>query len=301
MRNRHLPSVIVLAVLAAATRLHAQSEAALREYFEGKTVTLKLAMPGTEDGVDVYPTDDPPLNYPKYAGRLKEHGTAIRPGETVMVTKIKVKSDLIEFQLGGGGYGTFGDETSSNVSVPPAPKTKREKNLEVEIKRATDPIKKRDMKEELDDLKADREREDARNRAEVADAQEQKKQNIRQRRLEGGSRFNLRYKGRVPASALAPESVRAALAEYVTFEQTQEEASPLQPGPEVAPPAPVGGLPRKGMLTADVDRQLGTPEKTSDRKEGRLTVNSRIYSTAGGRVSAEFVEGVLIRFTVTSN
>jgi hypothetical protein len=218
-----------------------------------------------------------------------------------MVTKVKVKSDLIEFQLGGGGYGTFGDETSSNVSVSPTPKTKREKNLEAEIKRETDPIKKRDMKEELDDLKAEREREDARNRAEVADAEEQKKQNIRQRRLEGGSRFNLRYKGGVPSSALTPESVKAALAEYVTFDQTVAEPSPLQPGPEPTPPAPKGGLPRKGMMVADVDRQLGTPEKTSNRKEGRLTVNTRVYSTSDGRVTAEFVEGVLIRFTVTSN
>jgi hypothetical protein len=262
---------------------------------------MKLAMPGTEDGVDIFPAVNPPLNYPKYASRIKEHGTSIHAGESVIVTKIKVKSDLIEFQLGGGGYGTFGDETSSSVSVPPAPKTKREKNLEAEIKRETDPIKKRDMKEELDDLKADREREDARNRAEVADAQEAKKQNIRQRRLEGGSRFNLRYKGGVPASALTPQSVKAALAEYVTFDQTLAEGSPLQPGPEPALPALKGGLPRRGMLASEVDRQLGTPEKTSDRKEGRLTVNTRVYSTADGRVSAEFVEGVLIRFTVTSN
>jgi hypothetical protein len=300
MPHRRLLSITAL-VLLAATSLHAQSEVALREYFEGKSVTMKLAMPGTEDGVDIYPTVNPPLNYPKYAGRLKEHGTSIHPGESVMVTKIKVKSDLIEFHLGGGGYGTFGDETSSSVSVPPAPKTKREKNLEVEIKRETDPIKKRDMKEELDDLKAEREREDARNRAEVADAQEAKKQNIRQRRLEGGSRFNLRYKGGVPATALTPESVKAALAEYVTFDQTLGQPSPLQPGPEITPPAPKGGLPRKGMLAAEVDRQLGKPEKTSDRKEGRLTVNTRVYSTDDGRVSAEFVEGVLIRFTVTSN
>jgi hypothetical protein len=295
--RRFLPVTAV--ALVAVTGLHAQSEAVLREYFEGKSVTMKLAMPGTEDGVDIYPSVDPPLNYPKYAGRLKEHGTAIHPGESVMVTKVKVKSDLIEFQLGGGGYGTFGDETSSNVSTSPTPKTKREKNLEAEIKRETDPIKKRDMKEELDDLKADREREDARNRAEVADAQEAKKQNIRQRRLEGGSRFNLRYRGGVPASALTPESVKTALAEYVTFEP--EPANPLQPGPEMAPPSPKGGLPRKGMLASDVDRQLGNPEKTSDRKEGRLTVNTRVYTTADGRVTAEFVEGVLIRFTVTSN
>jgi hypothetical protein len=94
----------------AAAPLNAQSEGALREYF-GPSTTLG------------------------YAKRLKEHGTAIRAGEPALVTKIKVKSKHIEFQLDGGGYGTMGDETSSNVSTQAAPQTRREKNLEAELKR----------------------------------------------------------------------------------------------------------------------------------------------------------------------
>jgi hypothetical protein len=46
-----------------------------------------------------------------------------------MITKIRVKSNHIEFQL-GAGYGTMGDETSSSVYVESAPKSNREKNLE---------------------------------------------------------------------------------------------------------------------------------------------------------------------------
>jgi hypothetical protein len=118
-----------LLLAALTSRLAGQSEAALKEYFEGKTVTCKLALPGTEDGVDIYPGTARPLDYPRYADRLKDYGTAVRSGEPVTVTKIRVKSKHIEFQLGGGGYGTFGDETSSNVSPQAAPKTKREKNL----------------------------------------------------------------------------------------------------------------------------------------------------------------------------
>src|SRR4051812_30650264 len=110
-----LVGTVLLAVGAAP--LAAQSEAALREYFEGRTVTLKLAMPGTEKGVDIYPGSPRPLDYPRYADRLKDYGTAIRAGESITITKIKLKSKLIEFQLGGGGYGTFGDETSGNVGT----------------------------------------------------------------------------------------------------------------------------------------------------------------------------------------
>ena len=65
-------------------------------------------------------------------------------------------------------------------------------------------------------------------------------------------------------------------------------------------PAP-SGLPAKGMLLADVDELLGTPKKTSERMEGRLKVTTRVYPTTAGQVTAEFVEGVLIRFSMTSN
>ena len=295
-------SLILIAGLLVPGALHAQSEDALREYFEGRTVKVKLAMPGTEDGVDVYPGTSKPLDYPRHASRLKQYGTALKPGAEALVTKVKVKSKLIEFQLDGGGYGTMGDETSSSVSVPDAPKTKREQNLEGELKRTTDPARRREIKEELDDLRAEREREDARNRASVADAQESKKANIRQRRLEGGSRFNIRYRDGVPASALTAESVKGALGEYLEFPEppSTESTAPQPFGVGAAAPAPGSGLPTKGMLQADVDQMLGTPEKSTDRPEGKLKVTTRVYSTKAGRVSAEFVEGVLIRYTVTS-
>jgi hypothetical protein len=281
-------------LLLRTTPLSGQTETVLKEYFEGRTVSPKLAMPGTEDGVDVYPGSPRPLDYSRYADRLKEYGTAIRAGESVVVTKIRLKSKHIEFQLGGGGYGTFGDETSSSVPVPPAPITRREKNLEAELKRETDPVRKRDLKEELDELKSAREREDARNRSAVAEAQEHRKQNIRQRRLEGGSRFNLRYADRVPREALVPEAVIAALSQYVDF-------GVLGPaGPQPSPATrPAGGL-RKGMLLQEVDAVLGSPLSNTEGKEGRLKIQQRTYSSSMGQVRADFVEGVLIRYTVTS-
>jgi hypothetical protein len=297
---------LVLVALLLPRFAHAQSEAALREYFEGRTVTVKIAMPGTEDGVDVYPGTAKPIDFPRHASRLKQYGTALRKGDQALVTKLKVKSKLIEFQLDGGGYGTMGDETSSNVNVASAPKTKREENLEGELKREKDPARRRELKEELDDLKARREREDARNRASVAEAEESKKANIRQRRLESGSRFNIRYKEGVPAAAITPEAVKEALAAYLEFGQAAPavaETATAQPLTGSVPPgksAP-GGLPSKGMLQADVDQLLGTPQKTSDRMEGRLKVSTRVYPTSAGQVTAEFVEGVLIRFSMTSN
>ena len=299
-----LRALVLVSLLVAPLAAHAQSEAALREYFEGRTVTLKLAMPGAEDGVDVYPGTSKPLDFPRHAARLKNYGTALRAGDQALVTKLKVKAKLIEFQLDGGGYGTSGDETSSSVSVASAPRTKREQNLEAELKREQDPVRRRAMKEELDDLKARRAREDARNHAAVAEAQETKKANIRQRRLEGGSRFNVRYNDGVPATAITPEAIKEALAAYVDFDEPAPtkiaSALPVAGSVPTGKPGP-GGLPAKGMLQADVDELLGTPKRTSDRMEGRLKVSTRVYPTTAGQVTAEFVEGVLIRFSMTSN
>ena len=213
----------------------------------------------------------------------------------MLITKLRLKDDLIEFQLGGGGYGTFGDDTSPYVSAETAPKTEREKNLERDIPKTSDPVQLRKLREELDALKKARQRSDARNRTEAAQAQQIKEANIRQRRLEGGSRFNLRYKPEVPPDAVTPESIMVALAPYVDFSLLAETgAQPSAPGE-----ARTGEL-RKGLTVLEVDALLGRPDAITERSEGTLKVSTSTYRTRDRRISAEFVEGVLIRFTITS-
>jgi len=297
-------ALLIALMLATPAALHAQSEATLKDYFEGKSVKVKIAMPGTEDGVDIYPGAEKPLDFSRHATRLKDNGTAIKAGDEAMVTKIKVKSKLIEFQLDGGGYGTLGDETSTTVPVTVATKTKHGEYLEDQLERESDAARRREIKEELDDLEEERERENARNRASVASAEETRKANIRQRRLEGGSRFNIRYANGVPPEALTPDAIKAALAAYVDFPGPFAQEAPhegLPVGTDAAPRAGSSALPTKGMLEAEVDQILGKPERTSDRMEGRLKVTTRVYRAPAGQVTAEFVEGVLIRYAMTSN
>src|SRR5207248_7377776 len=88
-------------LFAAAAPAAAQNEDALRTFFEGKRVTLKIDMPATVMGVDIRPGTARPLDYKEYGDRIKSTGTAIRAGESVIVTLVHVKSDLIEFQLAG--------------------------------------------------------------------------------------------------------------------------------------------------------------------------------------------------------
>jgi hypothetical protein len=277
------------------------AEAGLREAFEGRTVAVRLDMPATERGVDLYPRENPVLDYPEYAKRLKQYGTALRSGDRVTVTKVKVKGKLVEFQLGGGGYGTAGDP-SAYTSPPSTPKSKREESLEKQIKATGDRVQRRQLQQELDSLRVEREREDVRLRATAAEAAERRQEHIREIAMQSGSRFNLRFKQGVPLEALTPEAVQAALERYIDFGDDRDrlDTVPVRAtDPVPAPQRGVLGL-RKGLLEADVEQLLGRPTRTAERMEGRLRVVTRTYAVEQSLVEAQFVEGVLIRYTVSS-
>ncbi len=100
--------------------LAAQGEAQLRRAFEGKRITVKIDMPASAEGVDVFPSSSRPIDFPKLSGHLKKWGVALKAGESGMITKVKVKDDLIEIQIGGGGSGTTGDVLGSLFGNPGA-------------------------------------------------------------------------------------------------------------------------------------------------------------------------------------
>ena len=54
------------------------------------------------------------------------------------------------------------------------------------------------------------------------------------------------------------------------------------------------------MMLQDVNAMVGSPLSTRQRKEGTLNVQTVQYSTADGKIMADFVEGVLVRYTITS-
>jgi hypothetical protein len=287
-----------LAALPAASAF-AQSETELKDFFEGKSVRVKIDMPATQQGIDVFPDARRPMDLTQYSARLKSFGVAVHNGDAVMVTMVRVKDKVIEFQLAGGGYGTFGDDTSTSVYVPTVPKTQREKDLEKQVKQETNPDRKRRLQRELDDLRSEREREDARNRARSASASEVKRERIATDRLHSGSRFNLRYQDGVPPG-LAPDGVMRALEEYVDFSSLTNR--PVRQGRPIPrePVAPPATDIRKGMTMADVESALGRPDKTTPRTEGTLRVVVATYTRGDQVVTAEFVEGVLIKYSISS-
>jgi hypothetical protein len=303
--------LIPAALLLVAAPLQAQNEGVLRQAFEGKVVTVKIDMPATQKGVDVFPMEQMPVNFREVAQRLKDNSTSLKIGQQVMVTKVLVKSNShIEFQLGGGGYGTFGDNTSdgSGLGFTAQGETKAEKALRDSVKKAQGPTKRKQFERELASLRQERERENARAEAEAKQAQSVIEANLRAKRAESGSRFNVRYKNGIPSDALTPDGLMRALAPYVDFGSasvaaTGGGASAVTPGNAYGPagggsrPAPM--TLKKGLWLEDVETLLGPAATAMEKKEGRFTVLERTYRKDGQKVTASFVNGVLIDFAIT--
>lgn len=312
-------SLLALAMVSRGAQ--AQNEAALRAAFEGKTVTVKVDMPATSKGIDVYPQESMPVNWREMAERMKQYGTAIKPGQQYMITKVVVKKDShIEFQLGGGGYGTFGDymNSSSSVNATEEGESAEERQLKEQIKQAQGPTRRKQLEKELANKRSERERENSKAKAEAAQANEAREANLRVKRAESGSRFNIRYKQGIPPYALTPQGVAEALAPYAEISgmpvaapasaATAGAAGAPVPANALAPAArsaaPAGSAAavaslKKGLTIAEVEALLGPAASAHEATEGTMTVMKRSYSVDGKKVSTSFVGGVLIDFSIT--
>lgn len=303
---------LFFAMLLVVAPLRAQDGQALSQFFEGKQVVVKIDMPGSQQGIDIFADRGGALDAKNYAKRMKNFPVALHSGDAVMVTLVKVKDKLIEFQLGGGGFGTVGDDTDVSVKFTPAPKSDREKELESQLSTTDDSDQRLNIQRELDYLRRRREHDDERNKAMAEDAAREKRDRVDQDRMRGGSRFNLRYDAKVPAG-VSPQDVMAALGQYVSFPPSMGGEAPHAEGEgaAVAPagaapivrPAPAGGGPgvnglQKGMHLDEVRALLGKPTGSSDSEHDGMQIHSETYEQGSSFVHADFVNGVLVRYSV---
>jgi hypothetical protein len=299
-----------LPLLAFGAALHAQSEADLKRFFEGKQVTVKIDMPGTQLGIDVYPNREQALDAGRYGYRMKSYGTAIRNGDTVMVTKVHVTKKNIEFQLAGGGYGTFGDSTSL-PSYTSLSKTSYERDLERDLSRAQTDDERRRIRSALDRERSHRRRMDDRNRAATDLARVEKERLILDRRAQGGSRFNILYEqGRLEESVPTPGEVMRILGEWVDFRglsyrEPPRAASVAPPPPRPAPPAPppaavatASSKARRGMSRDEVHAALGRPSSSRQGKQGTLSTLVERFDSAATEVT--YVADVVVNVSGTA-
>src|SRR5688572_15954415 len=130
MRRSWLPALVLslLALPAAAD----PREDALRAALVGKYVIVKVDMPASHKGVDLRFDKEEPFNLSEHYSRIKEYDVAIREGDRVPITFVKLKDDLIEIHLAGGGFNWISDKTTQSFSS--TSKSNRESDLDKRIK-----------------------------------------------------------------------------------------------------------------------------------------------------------------------
>jgi hypothetical protein len=266
---------------------------ALKHFFEGAEVIVRMDMPGDKSGIDIYPELRDPVDYSEVGDRLRRYGVALYKGDAVMVTLVKVKNKNIEFHLGGGGARDSGTPYVSTY----VPKSNLEKRLEDEHRKETDPVRKKRLKAQLDDERRRRRYEQERLRAEAEQAKQIAKLAERELRAQGGSRFNLWYEDGVPLHALTPESVMHALADFVEFPEASGGDAYQDPAIAWALPNPLEL--RKGMTEEEVNALFGEPELRSEESVGGLDVLRCEYTADSAKLSVQFVGGVLVRYVLT--
>ena len=101
---RNFLAICFILGLSVAT-VSAQSERTLNRYFEGKQVTLRIAIPRTRRGVDVYPERAQPLDIGEYTERLSKSGALYNRGEKASIKRLEVHSDRIEVILAANSTG----------------------------------------------------------------------------------------------------------------------------------------------------------------------------------------------------
>jgi hypothetical protein len=290
----------------------AQSEQQLRQAFEGRYVIVRMDMPATHRGVDLYPAREPAVDFSSYSARLREFGVSLREGDRVMVTAVRVKKRNIEFQLGGGGYGVLGDDSGS-VYVPTESKSRREKDLEKELRDERDPDRRRRLQRELDSLRRDRERENRDREAEKRELEARKRSEIADKRLDAGSRFNVWFAQDLELSVPNPAELRRLLAGVIDF-SGEGPRGPSLDDRHSTPPPPAsdrlrqgyGGPParpddlRRGLSVDEVHDLLGAPTRSKPGKQGDLSTLTEWYEQGDRVTEVIYVSGVVVRFSTSS-
>jgi hypothetical protein len=233
--------LLCLTIAAVAQGDRKATQARLKQYFEGKRVTLKIDMPAARAGIDLYPEKPVVFDVSKHAKRLAEFDTSLRTGDQPMVTEVEVSKDEIEFQLDGGGYGSPADN-SAEPRVPGYPtksaKSDYEKGLENELRTATDQNRIKTIRRELDRERDRRDRDYNRDMNEYNQAVRYRDEYRREKRPTRGSRFNLKF-DKYDTANVTPEELMRLLGEYVDF----SGVSGIGPatGNQNTPDTPVGG------------------------------------------------------------
>jgi len=310
LRRAYAVLLFIVVLSLAGFGEQGTGQSALQSYFVGRQITLQIDMPGTQQGVDLRMEREDPMDWKQYSNRLKQFGPALRSGDRSTITTLVVKKNLIEFQLDGGGFGTFWDDDTTTVTPYHVDKSSYEKQLERDIRDTTDPQRRRDLQRELDRVRSRREREQRSDDRAAQIASQLKAQQVADRRTRGGSRFNLRWAGSISQDQLTPDAVMKMLEAYVDFGDLQAQKPILTPVAQKATPAAAAATGegsasvtqiKRGMAIGEVSNLMGLGRQLSQStSEEGLKTQIFEYLPNDYRVEVTYVDGIVVRYSLES-
>jgi hypothetical protein len=289
-------AALACVAIAIAAPSGADEDALVRAYV-GRPVQILMDLPATTQGLDYYPRRPDPMDARERQARLSSNGVGVPANGVVVVTKIKVKKDHVEFHLGAGGRSQMPSRPSTYV-----PESKLEGELEKQLKEATTEQEKKRLRAELAE---ERDRRDRERRRREARAERSYQEALSQHTPEewallAGSRVNVRFDGRVPADVLTPQGFARALGAVADFNPTPDAIAAGGQGDEDVEAG--AGLPaHKGESREDLDARLGPPDDCSASRQGGVQVQTCTYDLDEATLEASFAGGLLVRFVITSN
>jgi hypothetical protein len=108
--------LVIIGSLTVTTS--AQTESELKKLFEGKSVTFRIDMPATSDGVNIYPEKAHSINYTEHHKRLKTHGATLLRGESARVTELRIGDGQIDVDFASTGFRIHFDRMETWMLTP---------------------------------------------------------------------------------------------------------------------------------------------------------------------------------------
>ena len=112
---RYFLSLLILSFSTTAT-VWAQSETDLERFFQGQTITLRIDLSRTKDGVNIYRTRSA-FDYKEVRKRINRHGAFGSRLRMVTISALNVSGKQIEVLV--AGYGTPRNVGPFNIHVQP--------------------------------------------------------------------------------------------------------------------------------------------------------------------------------------
>lgn len=288
-----LRHIYILLFTLTYLQVSTQSESLLKQQLEGQRVEVLIEMPATKEGIDVHVNEPIPIDFKVYTSRLKEHGVALYPGDVVLITTIKKKREHIEFQLAGGGYGTFGDEDSPVKYGSRIPPSAREDAIEKILKDKSDEANRKNLEKEIQRLRTNRKIDQERLDREAELAAASKMEEFQRLRLQAGSRFNIRLDRNVESKDLTLKKIKEYLREYVSF----TPGSSINET-EVADAHTLSMA--KGITWTQLSSLLGAPKTMARSNACGLDIMECTFEKDGMVYQVTLVEEVVVKYSIHS-